>query len=122
MGGGGVQPSLSVGTTDRRPKRVVAAPATCRRHDAGAARPDGAADWPGERSASSAESGRAALAATEPASHPETPRSDAMRLFAVSHRPDCEQEPATALLATRLINRSQQCSHSTATTTYSQHF
>jgi len=117
MGGGGVQPSLSVGTTDWRPKRVVAAPATCRRHGAGAARPDGAADWQGERSASSAERGRAALAAKEPSSHPEAPRSDAMRLFAVSLRPDCEQEPAKTLVATRPINRSDQCSISTEKTT-----
>ena len=77
MGGGGVQPSLLVGTANRHPVRMVAARATCRRHGAGAARAGGeAARW-GERSASSAENGRATLVAEEPVSHPETPRSDA---------------------------------------------
>ena len=61
MGGGGVQPTLLVGTTNRHPSRMVATRATCRRHGSGAARPGGeAARW-GERSASSAENGRATL-------------------------------------------------------------
>lgn len=77
MSGGGAQPSLLVGTTNRHPLRMVAARATCRRHGAGAARAGGeAARW-GERSASSTENGRATLVAGERVPHPETLRSDA---------------------------------------------
>ncbi len=88
------QPNPLVGTTNRRPVRWVAAPAACRRHVAGAARPVGVAERSIERSASSAESRRAALAAGEPASQHETLRSDALRLFGKSLQPHAAADAA----------------------------